>query len=91
MRDCMTVKSYSYKEIKASTKNFKEVIGRGSFGSVFVGKFPNGQQVAVKVRYDSSQLGADAFINEVHTQTLFSTKEFEYSSGELITVLEKCE
>ncbi|KAL6572491.1 hypothetical protein OROMI_013449 [Orobanche minor] len=58
MQDCIAAKSYSYKEIKAATKNFKEVIGRGSFGSVFVGKFPNGKQVAVKLRHDNSQLGA---------------------------------
>ena len=72
MRDCIAAKSYSYREIKAATKNFKDVIGRGGFGSVFVGKFPSGKQVAVKVRYDNSQLGDDAFINEVHTQTLLS-------------------
>ena len=39
IRDYIAAKSYSYKEIKAATKNFKEVIGRGGFGSVFVGKF----------------------------------------------------
>lgn len=56
---------FSYKEIKAATSNFKEVIGRGSFGSVYIGKLPEGKLVAVKVRFDRTQLGADSFVNEV--------------------------
>ncbi|KAL7116251.1 hypothetical protein ACP275_04G230900 [Erythranthe tilingii] len=56
---------FTYKEIKATTNNFKEAIGRGSFGCVYVGKLPGGKSVAVKVRFDKSQLGADSFINEV--------------------------
>ncbi|KAK1355968.1 putative LRR receptor-like serine/threonine-protein kinase [Heracleum sosnowskyi] len=94
MRDCIAAKSYSYKEIKAATKNFKEVIGRGSFGSVFVGKFPNGKQVAVKVRYDNSQLGAEAFINEVcllsqiRHQNLVSLEGFCHESKQQILVYE---
>lgn len=56
---------FSYKEIKAATNNFKEVIGRGSFGSVYLGKLSDGKLVAVKVRFDRTQLGADSFINEV--------------------------
>ena len=57
---------FTYKEIKAATGNFKEIIGRGSFGSVYHGKLPDGKSVAVKVRLDKTQLGADSFINEVH-------------------------
>lgn len=56
---------FTYKEIKATTNNFKEAIGRGSFGCVYVGKLPDGKSVAVKVRFDKTQLGADSFINEV--------------------------
>ncbi|KAL2488173.1 putative LRR receptor-like serine/threonine-protein kinase [Forsythia ovata] len=58
-------KVFTYKEIKAATKNFKETIGRGSFGCVYLGQLPDGKSVAVKVRFDKSQLGADSFINEV--------------------------
>lgn len=58
-------KVFSYKEIKAATNNFKEVIGRGSFGSVYFGKLRDGKLVAVKVRFDKTQLGADSFVNEV--------------------------
>lgn len=68
MRNWNSAKILSYKEIKTATHNFKEVLGRGSFGSVYIGKFPEGKLVAVKVRFDKSQLGADSFINEVLSQ-----------------------
>ncbi|KAK6259774.1 hypothetical protein SCA6_014248 [Theobroma cacao] len=66
MRNWNAARIFSYKEIKAATNNFKEVIGRGSFGSVYLGKLSDGKLVAVKVRFDRTQLGADSFINEVH-------------------------
>lgn len=71
MRNWNAAKVFTYKEIKAATSNFKEVIGRGSFGSVFLGKLPQGKLVAVKVRFDKTQLGADSFINEVHNPNSF--------------------
>lgn len=66
MRNWNSARIFSYKEIKAATNNFKEVIGRGSFGSVYLGKLSEGKLVAVKVRFDKTQLGADSFINEVY-------------------------
>ena len=57
-------KIFSYTKIKAATNNFKEVIGRGSFGFVYLEKLSDGKLVAVKVRFDRTQLGADYFINE---------------------------
>lgn len=68
----IAAKLYSHKEIKAATNKFKEFIGRGSFGTVYLGKLPDGKLVAVKVRFDNSQLGADSFMNEVHHLTLFT-------------------
>lgn len=65
MRNWNAAKVFTYKEIKSATSNFKEVIGRGSFGSVYLGKLPQGKLVAVKVRFDKTQLGAESFINEV--------------------------
>lgn len=72
----IAAKLYSHKEIKAATNKFKEVIGRGSFGTVYLGKLPDGKLVAVKVRFDNSQLGADSFMNEVHHLTLFTKRIF---------------
>ncbi|KAK4482954.1 hypothetical protein RD792_010127, partial [Penstemon davidsonii] len=60
-----SAKIFTYKEIKTTTNNFKEPIGRGSFGCVYVGKLNDGKLVAVKVRFDKTQMGADSFINEV--------------------------
>ncbi|KAJ6710932.1 hypothetical protein OIU74_011733 [Salix koriyanagi] len=66
MRNWKAARIFSYKEIKVATHNFKEVIGRGSFGSVYLGKLSDGKMVAVKVRFDKTQLGADSFVNEVY-------------------------
>lgn len=65
LRNWNAARAFTYKEIKAATNNFKDVIGRGSFGSVYLGKLSDGKIVAVKVRFDRTQLGADSFINEV--------------------------
>ncbi|CAL5353509.1 unnamed protein product [Camellia sinensis] len=94
MRNWNAAKFFSYKEIKAATNNFKEVIGRGSFGSVYLGKLPDGKLVAVKVRFDKSQLGADSFINEVSLlsqichQNLVSLEGFCHESKQQILVYE---
>ncbi|KAK9160025.1 hypothetical protein Syun_006366 [Stephania yunnanensis] len=94
MRSWNATRVLSYKEIKAATNNFKEVIGRGSFGSVYLGKLPGGKLVAVKVRFDQTQLGADSFINEVHLlsqvhhQNLVSLEGFCYESKKQILVYE---
>ncbi|KAE8662366.1 putative LRR receptor-like serine/threonine-protein kinase [Hibiscus syriacus] len=85
---------FSYKEIKAATKNFKEVIGRGSFGSVYLGKLSDGKLVAVKVWSDKTILGANSFINEVHLlsqihhQNLVSLEGFCHESKQQILVYE---
>ncbi|KAL3633330.1 hypothetical protein CASFOL_022857 [Castilleja foliolosa] len=85
---------FTYKEIKSITKNFREAIGRGSFGCVYVGKLSGGKLVAVKVRFDKSQLGADSFMNEVSLlsqlrhQNLVSLEGFCCESKQQILVYE---
>ncbi|GKU86066.1 hypothetical protein SLEP1_g642 [Rubroshorea leprosula] len=94
MRNWNTARVFSYKEIKAATNSFKEVIGRGSFGSVYLGKLSDGKLVAVKVRFDKSQLGADSFINEVYLlsqirhQNLVCLEGFCHESKQHILVYE---
>ncbi|KAL5794798.1 hypothetical protein ACOSP7_003392 [Xanthoceras sorbifolium] len=94
MRNWNAARVFSYKEIKAATNNFKEVIGRGSFGPVYLGKLADGKLVAVKVRFDRTQLGADSFINEVcllsqiHHQNLVSLEGFCHESKQQILVYE---
>ncbi|KAL5702666.1 hypothetical protein ACHQM5_027852 [Ranunculus cassubicifolius] len=94
LRNWNSSRILTYKEIKTATKNFKEVIGRGSFGSVYIGKFPEGKLVAVKVRSDKSQLGQDSFINEVyllsqiHHQNLVSLEGFCSEARQQILVYE---
>jgi hypothetical protein len=65
LQGCTSTKVFTIKEIKTATNNFKDLIGQGAFGSVYLGKLSDGKLVAVKVRSDKTQLGADSFVNEV--------------------------
>ncbi|XP_042520781.1 cysteine-rich receptor-like protein kinase 10 [Macadamia integrifolia] len=58
---------FGFSTVLAATKNFAEVnkIGEGGFGSVYKGKLPNGQEIAVKRRSKHSEQGAEEFKNEV--------------------------
>uniref|UniRef100_A0A6M2ER77 non-specific serine/threonine protein kinase n=1 Tax=Populus davidiana TaxID=266767 RepID=A0A6M2ER77_9ROSI len=55
---------YSYSELKKMTKNFKEKLGQGGYGSVFKGNLLDGRLVAVKVLKKSKGNGEE-FVNEV--------------------------
>ncbi|KAL3517522.1 hypothetical protein ACH5RR_020111 [Cinchona calisaya] len=54
-------------EIKAATKNFssENIIGRGGYGNVFKGVFPDGSEVAVKRFKNCSASGDEIFTHEV--------------------------
>ncbi|XP_020097651.1 G-type lectin S-receptor-like serine/threonine-protein kinase SD2-5 isoform X2 [Ananas comosus] len=39
---------FSYRELQTATDNFSVKLGQGGFGSVYLGKLPDGTQVAVK-------------------------------------------
>jgi hypothetical protein len=56
---------FTYKELEAITNNFKRVLGRGGFGSVYDGFLEDGTQVAVKLRSESSNQGVREFLTEV--------------------------
>ncbi|KAK9015980.1 hypothetical protein V6N11_007067 [Hibiscus sabdariffa] len=84
MRNWNAARIFSYKEIKAATNNFKEVIGRGSFGSVYLGKLSDGKLVAVKVR-DGMQVH---LLSQIHHQNLVSLEGFCHEPKQQILVYE---
>ncbi|RWR83710.1 rust resistance kinase Lr10 isoform X1 [Cinnamomum micranthum f. kanehirae] len=57
---------YSYSNIKKMTKDFKEELGQGGYGTVFKGKLSTGGLVAIKILKNSKGNGQE-FINEVAT------------------------
>ncbi|KAJ1690662.1 hypothetical protein LUZ63_014817 [Rhynchospora breviuscula] len=57
---------YTFRELKKVTKQFRDKLGQGGFGSVYKGELRNGLPVAVKMLERSKGNGED-FINEVAT------------------------
>ncbi|XP_065869223.1 rust resistance kinase Lr10-like [Euphorbia lathyris] len=57
---------YAYSDIKKMTGGFKEMLGKGGFGSVYKGKLRSGQFAAIKMLEKSKANGQD-FMNEVAT------------------------
>ncbi|KAJ0591493.1 putative transferase, protein kinase RLK-Pelle-LRR-I-1 family [Helianthus annuus] len=58
-------KQFTYAEVANMTNNFQTAIGKGGFGSVYLGTLKNGKQVAVKLLSESSSQGYNEFQNEV--------------------------
>lgn len=58
-------RAFTLQEMIAATENFSRKIGQGGFGSVFLGKLPNGKEIAVKVLSFFSKQGVHQFQNEV--------------------------
>ncbi|XP_057860670.2 LEAF RUST 10 DISEASE-RESISTANCE LOCUS RECEPTOR-LIKE PROTEIN KINASE-like 1.2 [Cryptomeria japonica] len=58
---------FSYEILKYATNNFSgdKILGDGGFGSVYLGKLPDGRAVAVKRMYQDNYRRHDQFINEV--------------------------
>jgi hypothetical protein len=60
------VKKYTWDEIRQFTDGLSSrQLGKGSFGTVYLGKLENGREVAVKILDPSSQQGMPEFLNEV--------------------------
>ncbi|CAL9766633.1 unnamed protein product [Musa acuminata subsp. burmannicoides] len=62
-----TVPLYSYKDIEKATDGFSEnhILGTGSYGTVYAGKFSNDKQVAVKKIKNRDDDSIDQVMNEI--------------------------
>ncbi|XP_035547834.1 putative leucine-rich repeat receptor-like serine/threonine-protein kinase At2g19230 isoform X2 [Juglans regia] len=54
-------RQYSYSEVVKITNNFKNIIGKGGFGNVYLGKLKDEIQVAIKLLSSSSNQGYKEF------------------------------
>ncbi|KAL1823103.1 hypothetical protein ACET3Z_009881 [Daucus carota] len=61
-----TVVAFGFKDLQTATKNFSEMLGRGSFGSVFKGTLPDSTVIAVK-KLEGIRQGEKQFRNEIST------------------------
>lgn len=68
-----TLPIFSYEVLKQATNYFdeKNQLGDGGFGSVFLGKLPDGRAVAVKRLYQDNSRRVEQFINEVQILSSF--------------------
>ncbi|KAL2556228.1 Protein kinase superfamily protein [Forsythia ovata] len=57
---------YTYRDLKNMTKNFKDKLGEGGYGTVFKGQLKSGPFAAIKIMGKSKASGQD-FISEVAT------------------------
>uniref|UniRef100_K3ZDJ2 non-specific serine/threonine protein kinase n=1 Tax=Setaria italica TaxID=4555 RepID=K3ZDJ2_SETIT len=62
-------RKFTYRELKLITANFREEIGRGGFGAVFLGYLENQSPVAVKIRSKTSSQGDKEFLAEAQHLT----------------------
>lgn len=59
-------RAFSYSEVVNITDDFRQMIGKGGFGKVYLGIIPDGENVAVKTLSLSELQGHKEFISEVN-------------------------
>ncbi|KAI9111581.1 hypothetical protein K1719_017271 [Acacia pycnantha] len=60
------IQKFTLDYIETATEKFKTLIGEGGFGCVYRGILDDGQEVAMKVRSDTSTQGTKEFDNELN-------------------------
>lgn len=67
------VQVFSYKQLHSATGGFGKgnVVGHGSFGSVYRGVLPDGRKIAVKLMDRAGKQGEEEFKMEVFSFTFF--------------------
>jgi len=79
MTDRTISRAFTLQEMIAATQSFRWKIGQGGFGSVFLGKLPNGKSIAVKVFSFFFKQGVHQFQNEVILRFLSHVIGFNFS------------
>ncbi|KAM3699598.1 hypothetical protein ACJW31_05G037500 [Castanea mollissima] len=57
-------RQFTYSEVVSITNNFQKIVGKGGFGTVYLGCLSDGMQVAVKMLSPSSTDGSNQFLTE---------------------------
>lgn len=80
---------FTHADILEATENFKEdrIIGKGGFGTVYKGVFPDGREVAVKRLQREGIEGEKEFKSEMK---VLSVHEFEWPHPNLVTLYGWC-
>uniref|UniRef100_A0A7N0UN61 Protein kinase domain-containing protein n=1 Tax=Kalanchoe fedtschenkoi TaxID=63787 RepID=A0A7N0UN61_KALFE len=65
--ESLSLKRYTYSEIRKMTRSFKDKLGQGGFGSVYKGELEDGRPVAVKILNPAKSNVGEGFVNEVTT------------------------
>ncbi|KAI3754219.1 hypothetical protein L1987_53998 [Smallanthus sonchifolius] len=87
-------KQFTYAEVANMTNNFQTAIGKGGFGTVYLGTLKDGKQVAVKLLSASSSQGYNEFQNEaellmrVHHRNLASFVGYSHDNNRMALVYE---
>ena len=64
-------RQFTYTEVLQITSNFKTILGRGGFGTVYLGVIDGTTQVAVKMLSPSSAQGYQQFQAEASLQYIY--------------------
>ncbi|XP_039689018.1 probable serine/threonine-protein kinase PBL6 [Medicago truncatula] len=68
------IQKFCFDELSAATDNFKNIVGQGGFGGVYLGMLQTKQVVAIKRRDSNGVQGTQQFIAEVETLSNVSHK-----------------